>query len=55
MGTILRNYFEVGPVVQEMFYIVLIWSFRGHFVWWSGTSCAILVEGIKRNDSVKLF
>ena len=25
------------------------------FVQWSGTICAILVEGIMRNNSVKLF
>ena len=25
------------------------------FVQWSGTICAVLVEGIKRNNSVKLF
>ena len=24
-------------------------------LWWSGTICAILVEGIMRNNSVKLF
>ena len=27
----------------------------GPFVWWSGTICAILVDGIMRNFSVKLF
>ena len=33
---------------------ILIWSFGGIFVQRSGTICAILVEGIKRNNSVKL-
>ena len=35
--------------------IFLIWSSGGPFVQRSGTICAILVEGIKRNNSVKLF
>ena len=35
--------------------IFLIWSSGGPFVQWRGTICAILVEGIKRNNSVKLF
>ena len=30
-------------------------EFRDHFVQWSGTICAILVEGIMRDNSVKLF
>ena len=30
-------------------------SFGGPFVQQSGTICAILVEGIMRNNSVKLF
>ena len=30
-----------------------IWSFSDHFVQPSGTICAILVEGIMRNNSVK--
>ena len=33
--------------------IFLIWSSGGLFVMLSGTICAILVEGIKRNNSVK--
>ena len=33
----------------------LIWSSGGPFVMRSGIICAILVEGIKRNNSVKLF
>ena len=33
----------------------LIWSSVSPFVQWSVTICAILVEGIKRNSSVKLF
>ena len=35
--------------------IFLIWSSGDHFVQPSGTICAILVEGIIRNNSVKLF
>ena len=33
----------------------LIWSSGGPFVQRSGTICVILVKGIMRNDSVKLF
>ena len=48
------NYFEFGPVVQEMsFKIFLIWSSGSPFVQWSGTICAILVESIMRNNSEK--
>ena len=32
-----------------------IWSFCGPFVQRRGTICAILVEGIMKNNSVKLF
>ena len=35
--------------------VFLIWRFGGPFVQWAGTICAILVDGIKRNNSVKLF
>ena len=35
--------------------IFLIWSSGGPRVQWRGTICAILVEGIMRNNSVKLF
>ena len=35
--------------------IFLIWSSGSPFVWWSVTICAIFVEGITRNNSVKLF
>ena len=35
--------------------IFIIWSSGGPFVQRSGTVCAILVEGIMRNNSVKLF
>ena len=55
-GTILWNYFEFGSVVQEMSFLRFhIWSCGGPSVPWSGTICAILVEGIIRNNSVKLF
>ena len=35
--------------------IFLIWSSGGLFVQWSRTICGFLEEGIKRNNSVKLF
>ena len=35
--------------------IFVISSSGGPFVQWSRTICAILEEGIKRNNSVKLF
>ena len=35
--------------------IFLIWSSGSPFVQWSRTICAILIEGIMRNNSVKLF
>ena len=35
--------------------IFLIWSSGSPFVQRSGTICAILVEGLMRNNSVKLF
>ena len=34
---------------------ILIWNSGGPFVIWNGTICAILVDGINRNNSVKLF
>ena len=36
-------------------YIFLIWSFGGSFLQQSRTILEILVEGIMRNNSVKLF
>ena len=35
--------------------IFLIWSSGGPFAQRSGSICAIVVEGIKKNNSVKLF
>ena len=35
--------------------VYLIWSSGSLFVQWSVAICAILVEGIQRNNSVKLF
>ena len=40
---------------QMSFKDVFIWSSGGPIVQQSGTICAILVEGIMRNNSVKLF
>ena len=44
-------------MVQEGKYLknIFIWSSGGHFVQWGRTISAILVKGIMRNDSVKLF
>ena len=46
-------FFEFGSVVLEE--IFLIWSSGKHFVQPSRTICAIVVVGIMRNNSVKLF
>ena len=56
MENIRRSYVKFGPLVQEemLFKDIFIWSSGGLFVM-SGTICAILVEGFKRNNSVKLF
>ena len=35
--------------------VFLVWSSGSPFVQWSVTICAILVEGIIKNNSVKLF
>ena len=35
--------------------IFLIWSSGGPFVQWCKTICVIFVEGMMRNDSLKLF
>ena len=54
--TILWNYFEFGPVVQEMsFKRFLIYSSGRPCVQQSRTIYAILVEGIMRDIHVKLF
>ena len=34
---------------------IFTWGYGSPFVQLSGTTCAILVEGIMRNNSVKLF
>ena len=48
--------FKLGPEVQEMsFKNIFIWSSAGPFVQQSRTICAIMVEGIKKNNSVNLF
>ena len=49
--------FDFGPVVQEEmpFKDIFIWRSGGPFIQRSGTICAILVEGIMRNNSVKSF
>ena len=46
-------YFVFGHVVQEASFKDISYL-GGHFVWLSGTICAILLEGIMRNISVKL-
>ena len=37
------------------FKIFLVWSSGSPPVWWSGTICAILKEGIMGNIHVKLY
>ena len=56
-GTILRNYFEFGPVVQEqrLFKLFVIQCSGGPHVQRSGTFCAILVDDIMGNIYVKIF
>ena len=50
------NWFEFGPVVQEIeFKDISYLELWGPIFWCSETICAILVEGIMRNNSVKLF
>ena len=39
----------------DFFKIFLIRGSSGPYILQSGTICAVLVEGIKRNNSVKLF
>ena len=53
-----ENYFEFGPVVQEKMSfkdISYLELWASPFIQRSTTICAILVEGIMRNNSVKLF
>ena len=42
-------------IILNLDQIFLIWSSGGPFVQRSGTICRILIEGIMRNNSVKLF
>ena len=53
----MRNYFDFGPVVKVMTFkdisILSIFISGGHFVQQSRMICAILVEGIMWNISVK--
>ena len=48
---------KFGPVVQEekLFKDISYLELWQPFFHWSRTICAILVEGIMRNNSVKLF
>ena len=48
---------EFGPVAQKemLFKAFLIYSSASPYVQGTGTICAILLEGIMRNDSVELF
>ena len=56
MSQILGNYYKFGPVVQEMsFKDNSYMELRQAFFQGSKTICAFLVEGIMRNNSVKLF
>ena len=52
----MQKYYEFGPVILDMsFKHNSTLSSGDHFVHWSGTVCAIFIEGIIRNISVKLF
>ena len=49
-------YFDIGPVIQEISFADISYlELCQPFFWQSKTICAILVEGIMRNISVKLF
>ena len=56
-----KQFFEIILNLDQWFRrrcvlkIFLIWSSDDHFVQPSKTICAILVEGIMRNNSMKLF
>ena len=47
--------FEFGPVVQEMSFEDMLSTALAAIFWLIETICAILIEGIMRNISVKLF
>ena len=53
----MRNYFKFGPVVLEQTLNISFSNFSsgGHFVQWSGTTCAIFKEGNMGNMCVKFF
>ena len=46
---------DQGFIRRRLLKIFLIWNSGGPFVQRSGIICAFFVEGIKRNDSVKLL
>ena len=46
---------DFWPQGQNLKIIFLIWSSGGPFVQWCETICAILIMGIMRKNSVKLF
>ena len=50
-----NNYAKLFRIRRCLLKIFLIWSSDVPFVQLRETICAILVEGIKRNNSVKLF
>ena len=55
-GTVVEKYSEFGLMVQEMWFnVISIFSAGGLFVLQNITVCAILVEGIMRNISVRIF
>ena len=56
-GTVLRNYFEFEAVVKEEipFKRFLICCYGSPPDWLSGTTCAILKEGITWNIHVELY
>ena len=55
-GTLMLSYMKFGPVVQDVLFADIsyleLWQ---PLCQWTGTICAILEEGITRNNPVKLF
>ena len=51
----MKKYFEFRPVVKMLFKYISIFNSGSHFIQWSKTVCAILVESITRIISVKIF
>ena len=56
MGTLMLSYMSFGPDVLKMLFKGISYlELLQPFVQQTGTICAILEEGIMRNNSIKLF